>query len=400
MNLQLRALFSLLLSLLLFSETGAWLLRQSVVVTPWLSNRQMINSASSVANSRNNKKILLQRVIPLARQPLSTDSLADSSDSQRRPRRFLWMGLSLLAMILLVPLRATASTIAPPVAMATEAAVIATEVVAAVAPAPIYTISAASPVPAAVENILLLRLVFSAALGAGLGKERSFAKHSAGVRTMALVAMGASAFTVCSCYGFAHIGHYDPSRMAANVASGVGFVGAGVITTSTNSSQNVVHGLTTAATIWLSAAVGVACGVGLFRVATTAAITTIAILRLGRQKPQARPQEPTAIPSSLLEVVDTSEVYVEVDETNGMTPEHEYAEIHDTSVWDEISNEVDSSRPVEPIPHDEVQAIPTKRIDLQMQEVVRSAWINSTSVLVPVETMEQFAPLNRSDLLP
>jgi putative Mg2+ transporter-C (MgtC) family protein len=307
------------------------------------------------------------------------------------------MGLGLLA--LLVPLRATASTVAPPVAMATETAVIATEMVAAVAAAPIYTVSAASPVPAAVENILLLRLVFSAALGAGLGKERSFSKHSAGVRTMALVAMGASAFTVCSCYGFAHIGHYDPSRMAANVASGVGFVGAGVITTSANSSQNVVHGLTTAATIWLSAAVGVACGVGLFRVATTAAITTIAILRLGRQKPQARPHEPAAIPSSLLEVVNASEVYVEVDETNELTPEHEYAEIHDTSVWDEI-NEVDSSRPVEPIPHDEVQAIPTKRIDLQMQEVVQSAWRNSTSVLVPVETMEQFAPLNRSDLFP
>jgi uncharacterized membrane protein YhiD involved in acid resistance len=215
---------------------------------------------------------------------------------------------------------------------------------------------------------------------------------------MALVAMGASAFTVCSCYGFAHIGNYDPSRMAANVASGVGFVGAGVITTSANSSQSVVHGLTTAATIWLSAAVGVACGVGLFRVATTTAITTIAILRLGRQKPQARPQ-PTAIPSSLLEVVDTSEVYVEVDETNEITPEHEYAEIHDASVWDEI-NHVDSSRPVEHIPHDEVQAVPTKRIDLQMKEVVRSAWRNSTSVLVPVETMEQFAPLNRSGCFP
>jgi putative Mg2+ transporter-C (MgtC) family protein len=68
---------------------------------------------------------------------------------------------------------------------------------------------------------------------------------------MALVAMGASAFTVVSAYGFVGFDKYDASRMAASVASGVGFVGAGVITTTaSDKSQNVVHGLTTAATIW------------------------------------------------------------------------------------------------------------------------------------------------------
>ena len=98
-------------------------------------------------------------------------------------------------------------------------------------------------------------------------------------------------FAVSNRHFFAFL--YAASRMAANVASGVGFVGAGVITTSmrnqdkknpNNPQNNVVHGLTTAATIWLSAAVGVACGVGLLRVATTAAFTTIAILRMGRKK--------------------------------------------------------------------------------------------------------------------
>jgi len=156
------------------------------------------------------------------------------------------------------------------------------------------TTSIVCPVSAEVEFRLGLRLVYSALLGAALGKERSFAKHSAGVRTMSLVSMGATIFTVCSCYGFTNFPKVDASRMAANVASGVGFVGAGVITTSMRYPEkgddpknfqqlNVVHGLTTAATIWLSAAVGVSCGVGLLRVATIAAAATIFILRMGRK---------------------------------------------------------------------------------------------------------------------
>lgn len=121
--------------------------------------------------------------------------------------------------------------------------------------APIIT----CPVSAATELRLMGRLIYAALIGAALGKERSLAKHSAGVRTMSLVSMGATVFIVCSCYGFANFPRVDASRMAANVASGVGFVGAGVITTSNhnqnrgdpnNSQNNVVHGLTTAATIY------------------------------------------------------------------------------------------------------------------------------------------------------
>jgi putative Mg2+ transporter-C (MgtC) family protein len=134
-----------------------------------------------------------------------------------------------------------------------------------------------------------MRLLFASLLGACVGKERSMThKHSAGVRTMALVALGAAAFTVCSSFGFNALaaGRCDPSRMASNVASGVGFVGAGVITTSTganpnDSRQSIVHGLTTATAIWISAAIGVACGVGMFYIATAATLTTIAILKFG-----------------------------------------------------------------------------------------------------------------------
>jgi putative Mg2+ transporter-C (MgtC) family protein len=142
----------------------------------------------------------------------------------------------------------------------------------------------------------MIRLVLAALIGAALGKERAVSKHSAGVRTMSLVSLGAAVFTVCSGYGFSNFPKVDASRMAANVASGVGFVGAGVITTSMREQNgsssfpnNTVHGLTTAATIWLSAAVGVACGVGLLRVATTAALTTICILCMGRKTKEEFP---------------------------------------------------------------------------------------------------------------
>jgi len=157
----------------------------------------------------------------------------------------------------------------------------------------------ACPVSAETELRLMARLVLAAMIGAALGKERSFAKHSAGVRTMSLVSMGAAVFTICSSYGFLNFAKVDASRMAANVASGVGFVGAGVITTSmrnqnsrspNNAQNNVVHGLTTAATIWLSAAVGVSCGVGLLRVATTAAFLTLFILRMGRKRKKNFPE--------------------------------------------------------------------------------------------------------------
>lgn len=140
--------------------------------------------------------------------------------------------------------------------------------------------------------------------------------------------------------------------MAANVASGVGFVGAGVITTSmrdqdkrnpNNPQNNVVHGLTTAATIWLSAAVGVACGVGLLRVATTAALTTILILRMGRKtkKPFLEnnydvewQQHQQRDRSKLIDNVDRSPA---LENPNDDVDDHEDygAEIHVTTHWDE-----------------------------------------------------------------
>lgn len=288
----------------------------------------------------------LPRLYRLGRSPLS--------------KKLLLVSLLVGALFVFAsPLAAHASTAAvEPTTMAEVAttAVTMTDASASASAAIMRTTMAtvaARPVALLLELQLTFRLIYAAVIGAMLGKERSLAKHSAGVRTMALVAMGASAFTVCSAFGFMQFpGRYDPSRMAASVASGVGFVGAGVITTSSAQQQqqqqqqtggkssqqapaNVVHGLTTAATIWLSAAVGVACGVGLYAVATTACLATISILRLGRIKPKAHgvgksSQKPTASKVMLdpphERVVDDNE-----EEHNAEHP----AETHDTSVWDE-----------------------------------------------------------------
>jgi putative Mg2+ transporter-C (MgtC) family protein len=180
---------------------------------------------------------------------------------------------------------------------------------------PMTILRIGSPVSREVELRLTLRIFYSALVGAAVGKERSGSNHqAAGVRTMALVCSGAAVFTICSMYGFAAAGRYDPSRMAANVASGVGFVGAGVITTTSAPMQSgedrhesIVHGLTTAAAIWLSAAIGVACGVGMPILGTAAAFTTVAILRVGRVAKRIRSKRKTRVVPPLREGQDMVE---------------------------------------------------------------------------------------------
>ena len=107
-------------------------------------------------------------------------------------------------------------------------------------------------------------------LGGAIGIEREFRSKDAGFRTHFLVALGSALFTVVSQYGFG-IDLKDSSRVAAQVVSGIGFLGAGTIIFQ----KNMVRGLTTAAGLWVTAGIGLACGTGLFAVA---AITTGLVL--------------------------------------------------------------------------------------------------------------------------
>jgi uncharacterized membrane protein YhiD involved in acid resistance len=103
---------------------------------------------------------------------------------------------------------------------------------------------------------LILRVAVAGVLGAFLGLERELRGHVAGIRTHALVAIGAAMFSIAGAYGFTDLDAptADPTRIAAQVAAGIGFVGAGAVLRSGTS----IRGLTTAATLWVSAAIGVA----------------------------------------------------------------------------------------------------------------------------------------------
>jgi len=129
------------------------------------------------------------------------------------------------------------------------------------------------------EHQIILRLVVAAVLGSIVGIERERLNWVAGLRTHMLVCVGSALFMIVSFCGFAdvlsqeHVA-LDPSRIAAQVVSGIGFLGAGTIVLR----SKVVRGLTTAASLWTVAAVGLAVGGGLYVAATTATVLIVVIL--------------------------------------------------------------------------------------------------------------------------
>ena len=124
---------------------------------------------------------------------------------------------------------------------------------------------------------LVLRLVLAAGLGAALGIEREFRNKTAGTRTHALVALGAALFTVSGVF-MGPADFTDRTRIAAQVVSGIGFIGGGAILRS----GLTVTGITTAASLWIAASFGVAAGVGLYWVAVAGGVLTfVTILGLG-----------------------------------------------------------------------------------------------------------------------
>ena len=128
---------------------------------------------------------------------------------------------------------------------------------------------------------MLMRLVVAVLLGSIIGYEREQAAKPAGVRTHGMVSLGAALFTVISLYGFGGIG--DPARLAAQIVSGIGFLGAGLILRQ----RGNVQGLTTAASLWVTAAIGVAVGVGMMVMALATTLLVYLLLRFG---PHARPK--------------------------------------------------------------------------------------------------------------
>ena len=144
---------------------------------------------------------------------------------------------------------------------------------------------------------IIVRILVALLIGALIGIEREYRGHSAGIRTMGMVSVGACLFTAAGFYLLP--GHAtDPTRIAAQVVTGVGFLGAGAIFRSGDD----VRGLTTAATVWVVAALGMAAGFGLFILAGAGTVIVLGGLVLirpverrlfqGHKARMAKPGEP------------------------------------------------------------------------------------------------------------
>lgn len=128
------------------------------------------------------------------------------------------------------------------------------------------------------ESIMILKLLIALLLGALVGIEREFRHKPAGLRTHILVCMGSCLF-VSVWIDMIGISMDSAARLAAGVATGLGFIGAGNIMAERT---GTVHGLTTAATIWMVGAIGVCTALGGYALATIASIITVIVLLIGR----------------------------------------------------------------------------------------------------------------------
>jgi putative Mg2+ transporter-C (MgtC) family protein len=151
---------------------------------------------------------------------------------------------------------------------------------------PLQTLDLVATIPSLDWPHVLLRLTVAALLGGAIGMERELRERQAGLRTHLVVSVGSALFTLVSAYGFHEflvdggpVVRADPTRIAAQIVSGIGFLGAGAIIRQGLS----VRGLTTAATLWLVAAIGMASGAGYYSAAifaTVGALLTLGPLRI------------------------------------------------------------------------------------------------------------------------
>ncbi len=156
-------------------------------------------------------------------------------------------------------------------------------------------------IPALGWDGALLRLVVAALLGGAIGLERELDEKAAGLRTHILVAAGSALFTIVSAYGFhdflangGNVVRLDPTRIAAQIVTGIGFLGAGVIFRQ----GFTVRGLTTAASLWIVAAIGMAAGAGYWEgavIAAGVAFVSLRPLEMAKEKllPQRAPNRIT-----------------------------------------------------------------------------------------------------------
>jgi putative Mg2+ transporter-C (MgtC) family protein len=197
----------------------------------------------------------------------------------------------------------------------------------------------------------LLRLLVAAGLGGAIGLERELRDHEAGFRTHLLVSLGACVFTLVSAYAWTDWTFsqrsgivFDPTRIAAQIVTGVGFLGAGAIIVRGIS----VRGLTTAATLWAVAAIGMAAGTGYYAVGVGAAI--LVLISLGPLKlistrlvARVRPEE-AELAIQLAPGGDPTTVLTAIEELGGQISQVEFGDERTVDVTLRASRRAESAR--------------------------------------------------------
>ena len=202
----------------------------------------------------------------------------------------------------------------------------------------------------------LLRLVIAAGLGGAIGLERELRDHEAGFRTHLLVSLGACVFTLVSAYAWTDWTFstesgvvFDPTRIAAQIVTGIGFLGAGAIIVRGIS----VRGLTTAATLWVVAAIGMAAGTGYYEVGIGAAL--LVLISLGPLKlistrlvARVRPEE-AELAIQLIPGGDATRVLTAIEELGGRVSHVEFGDERTIEVSLRASRRAESARVAEEV---------------------------------------------------
>ena len=197
----------------------------------------------------------------------------------------------------------------------------------------------------------LLRLLVAAGLGGAIGLERELRDHEAGFRTHLLVSLGACVFTLVSAYAWTDWTFstaqgivFDPTRIAAQIVTGIGFLGAGAIIVRGIS----VRGLTTAATLWAVAAIGMAAGTGYYAVGVGAAL--LVLVSLGPLKlistrlvARVRPEE-AELAIKLVPDGDAAHVLTAIEELGGAVSQVEFGDERTIDVTLRASRRSESAR--------------------------------------------------------
>ncbi|HWL33626.1 MAG TPA: MgtC/SapB family protein [Gaiellaceae bacterium] len=202
----------------------------------------------------------------------------------------------------------------------------------------------------------LLRLLVAAGLGGAIGLERELRDHEAGFRTHLLVSLGACVFTLVSAYAWTDWTFstasgvvFDPTRIAAQIVTGIGFLGAGAIIVRGIS----VRGLTTAATLWVVAAIGMAAGTGYYAVGVGAAL--LVLISLGPLKlistrlvARVRPEE-AELAIQLVPDGEASRVLGAIEEHGGLISQVEFGDERTVDVTLRASRRAESARVAEEV---------------------------------------------------